>query len=117
MLQAADIKVLGSLSRDDLKKLCGDNFPEWVSFPQYEQVSALIPPTYQNSPSRSSNLGYYRPRKKEFVCLRGLNVKCGYLQKQTVGGICMSHIVLLTQAAIFFALDSKSLNHETEDVH
>ncbi|GJN07678.1 hypothetical protein PR202_ga25526 [Eleusine coracana subsp. coracana] len=39
--KAADIKVLGSLTRDDLKKLCGDNFPEWVSFPQYEQVKWL----------------------------------------------------------------------------
>jgi hypothetical protein len=39
LLQAADIKALGSLGRDDLKKLCGDNFPEWISFPQYEQVS------------------------------------------------------------------------------
>lgn len=38
--QAADIKVLGALSRDDLKKLCGDNFPEWISFPQFEQVSS-----------------------------------------------------------------------------
>jgi hypothetical protein len=38
LTQAADIKVLGSLGRDDLKKLCGDNFPEWVSFPQFEQV-------------------------------------------------------------------------------
>ena len=38
MLQAADIKVLGSLGRDDLRKLCGDNFPEWISFPQFEQV-------------------------------------------------------------------------------
>uniref|UniRef100_A0A0E0AIN4 Uncharacterized protein n=1 Tax=Oryza glumipatula TaxID=40148 RepID=A0A0E0AIN4_9ORYZ len=36
--KAADIKVLGSLGRDDLKKLCGDNFPEWISFPQYEQM-------------------------------------------------------------------------------
>ncbi|KAL6636477.1 hypothetical protein ACP70R_024049 [Stipagrostis hirtigluma subsp. patula] len=39
--QAADIKVLGSLSRDDLKKLCGENFPEWVSFQQFEQVNWL----------------------------------------------------------------------------
>ncbi|TVU39434.1 hypothetical protein EJB05_12853 [Eragrostis curvula] len=39
--KAADIKVLGALGRDDLKKLCGDNFPEWVSFPQYEQVKWL----------------------------------------------------------------------------
>ncbi|KAL5657455.1 hypothetical protein ACJX0J_030618, partial [Zea mays] len=38
---AADIKVLGSLSRDDLRKLCGDNFPEWISFPQFEQVKWL----------------------------------------------------------------------------
>ncbi|KAL5727825.1 hypothetical protein ACHQM5_000972 [Ranunculus cassubicifolius] len=36
--KAVDIKVLGSLSRDDLKKLCGDNFPEWISFPVFEQV-------------------------------------------------------------------------------
>ncbi|XP_037477193.1 synaptotagmin-5-like isoform X2 [Triticum dicoccoides] len=39
--KAADIKVLGSLGREDLKKLCGDNFPEWISFPQYEQVKWL----------------------------------------------------------------------------
>ncbi|XP_039792270.1 calcium-dependent lipid-binding protein-like isoform X2 [Panicum virgatum] len=39
--KAADIKVLGSLGRDDLRKLCGDNFPEWISFPQFEQVKWL----------------------------------------------------------------------------
>lgn len=39
--KAADIKVLGSLGRDDLKKLCGDNFPEWIAFPQFEQVKWL----------------------------------------------------------------------------
>ncbi|KAA3471788.1 synaptotagmin-4-like [Gossypium australe] len=38
---AADIKVLGALSRDDLKKICGDNYPEWISFPVYEQVKWL----------------------------------------------------------------------------
>lgn len=37
-LQAVDIKLLGSLNRDDLKKICGDNFPEWISFPAFEQV-------------------------------------------------------------------------------
>jgi hypothetical protein len=36
--KAADIKVHGSLGRDGLKKLCGNNFPEWISFQQYEQV-------------------------------------------------------------------------------
>ncbi|URD89452.1 C2 domain [Musa troglodytarum] len=41
ILKAADIKLLGSLNRDDLKKLCGDNYPEWVSFPLYEQVKWL----------------------------------------------------------------------------
>ncbi|KAI4354933.1 hypothetical protein L6164_003756 [Bauhinia variegata] len=39
--KAADIKLLGSLNRDDLKKICGDNFPEWISFPVYEQVKWL----------------------------------------------------------------------------
>ncbi|KAG2641479.1 hypothetical protein PVAP13_2KG230500 [Panicum virgatum] len=39
--KTADIKVLGSLGRDDLRKLCGDNFPEWISFPQFEQVKWL----------------------------------------------------------------------------
>ncbi|KAJ4771814.1 Calcium-dependent lipid-binding (CaLB domain) family protein [Rhynchospora pubera] len=39
--KAADIKALGSLSRDDLKKLCGDNFPEWISFPEFESVKWL----------------------------------------------------------------------------
>ncbi|KAL5565370.1 hypothetical protein UlMin_028534 [Ulmus minor] len=36
--KAVDMKLLASLNRDDLKKLCGDNFPEWISFPVYEQV-------------------------------------------------------------------------------
>lgn len=40
--QAADIKLLGSLSRDDLKKICGENFPEWISFPVYEQVNCFF---------------------------------------------------------------------------
>ncbi|KAE9445733.1 hypothetical protein C3L33_22370, partial [Rhododendron williamsianum] len=40
--KAVDIKLLGSLSRDDLKKICGDNFPEWISFPVYEQVGVVI---------------------------------------------------------------------------
>ncbi|KAL4567129.1 hypothetical protein LXL04_022703 [Taraxacum kok-saghyz] len=39
--KASDIKLLGSLDREDLKKLCGDNFPEWISFPVYEQVKWL----------------------------------------------------------------------------
>ncbi|KAH7659657.1 Calcium-dependent lipid-binding transcriptional regulator plant protein [Dioscorea alata] len=39
--KAMDIKLLGSLDRDDLKKLCGDSYPEWISFPLYEQVKWL----------------------------------------------------------------------------
>ncbi|KAJ4727079.1 synaptotagmin-5-like [Melia azedarach] len=39
--KAADIKILGTLNRDDLKKICGDNFPVWISFPVYEQVKWL----------------------------------------------------------------------------
>ncbi|XP_074566673.1 calcium-dependent lipid-binding protein-like [Curcuma longa] len=39
--KAADIKLLGSLGREDLKKLCGDNYPEWISFPTFEQVKWL----------------------------------------------------------------------------
>ncbi|XP_047318211.1 calcium-dependent lipid-binding protein-like [Impatiens glandulifera] len=39
--KAVDMKLLGSLGRDELKKLCGDNFPEWVSFPVYEPVKWL----------------------------------------------------------------------------
>ncbi|KAF2315372.1 hypothetical protein GH714_038963 [Hevea brasiliensis] len=39
--EAVDIKLLGSLNRDDLKKICGDNFPEWISFPVFEQVKWL----------------------------------------------------------------------------
>ncbi|KAJ9188419.1 hypothetical protein P3X46_003778 [Hevea brasiliensis] len=39
--KAVDIKLLGSLNRDDLKKICGDNFPEWISFPAFEQVKWL----------------------------------------------------------------------------
>ncbi|KAE9600880.1 hypothetical protein Lal_00011299 [Lupinus albus] len=39
--KAVDIKLLGSLNRDDLKKLCGDAIPEWISFPVFEQVKWL----------------------------------------------------------------------------
>lgn len=39
--KAVDIKLLGSLDREDLKKICGDNFPEWISFPEFEQVKWL----------------------------------------------------------------------------
>ncbi|XP_073269594.1 calcium-dependent lipid-binding protein-like [Primulina huaijiensis] len=36
--KAADIKLLSSLNRDDLIKICGENLPEWISFPVFEQV-------------------------------------------------------------------------------
>ncbi|XP_016508700.1 calcium-dependent lipid-binding protein isoform X1 [Nicotiana tabacum] len=39
--KAVEVKLMGSLNRDDLKKMCGDNFPEWISFPIYEQVKWL----------------------------------------------------------------------------
>uniref|UniRef100_A0A6V7QUY8 Synaptotagmin-5-like n=1 Tax=Ananas comosus var. bracteatus TaxID=296719 RepID=A0A6V7QUY8_ANACO len=39
--KAVDVKLLGSLTRDDLRRLCGDNYPEWVSFPVFEQVKWL----------------------------------------------------------------------------
>ncbi|GMI69666.1 calcium-dependent lipid-binding protein, Synaptotagmin 7 [Hibiscus trionum] len=39
--KAIDIRTLGSLSRDDLRKICGDNYPEWISFPVFEQVKWL----------------------------------------------------------------------------
>ncbi|KAG0457326.1 hypothetical protein HPP92_022483 [Vanilla planifolia] len=39
--KAVDVKLLGSLNRDDLRKLCGDKFPEWISFPAFEQVKWL----------------------------------------------------------------------------
>ncbi|KAJ4951069.1 hypothetical protein NE237_027901 [Protea cynaroides] len=39
--KAVDIKLLASLSRDDLKIFFGDNYPEWISFTMYEQVEWL----------------------------------------------------------------------------
>ncbi|CAN4097413.1 unnamed protein product [Withania somnifera] len=39
--KAVEVNLMGSLNRDDLKKMCGDNFPEWISFPVYEQVKWL----------------------------------------------------------------------------
>jgi len=42
VMQAADIKVLASLGRDELRKICGENFPEWISFPVFEQVFLLV---------------------------------------------------------------------------
>ncbi|KAG5579649.1 hypothetical protein H5410_050276 [Solanum commersonii] len=39
--KAVDVKLMASLNRDDLKKICGDKFPEWISFPVFEQVKWL----------------------------------------------------------------------------
>ncbi|XP_076912800.1 calcium-dependent lipid-binding protein-like [Bidens hawaiensis] len=39
--KAIDIKLLGCLNRDDLRKICGDSFPERISFPVFEQVKWL----------------------------------------------------------------------------
>ncbi|CAN6295758.1 unnamed protein product [Urochloa humidicola] len=39
--KAADISSLGSLNREDVKKICGENLPQWISFPEYEQVKWL----------------------------------------------------------------------------
>lgn len=39
--KAADIKVLATLGREELKKICGESFPEWISFPVFEQVKWL----------------------------------------------------------------------------
>ncbi|PVH32947.1 hypothetical protein PAHAL_9G530300 [Panicum hallii] len=39
--KAADINSLGSLNREDVKKICGENVPQWISFPEYEQVKWL----------------------------------------------------------------------------
>ncbi|CAN6284915.1 unnamed protein product [Urochloa humidicola] len=38
--KAAD-SSLGSLNREDVKKICGENLPQWISFPEYEQVKWL----------------------------------------------------------------------------
>ncbi|KAK9758020.1 hypothetical protein RND81_01G201200 [Saponaria officinalis] len=35
------MKILASLGREELKKICGDSFPEWISFPVFEQVKWL----------------------------------------------------------------------------
>ncbi|CAJ2671149.1 calcium-dependent lipid-binding protein-like isoform X2 [Trifolium pratense] len=40
--KAVDIKLLGSLNRDELKKICGENLPEWISFPVYEQAATMV---------------------------------------------------------------------------
>ncbi|XP_066388388.1 calcium-dependent lipid-binding protein-like isoform X2 [Miscanthus floridulus] len=39
--KAADVNALGSLNREDVKKICGENVPQWISFPEYEQVKWL----------------------------------------------------------------------------
>ncbi|KAG0551905.1 hypothetical protein BDA96_01G463500 [Sorghum bicolor] len=39
--KAADVSALGSLNREDVKKICGENVPQWISFPEYEQVKWL----------------------------------------------------------------------------
>nr|XP_004240281.2 synaptotagmin-5-like isoform X2 [Solanum lycopersicum] len=39
--KAVEVNLMSSLSRDDLKKMCDDKFPEWISFPVYEQVKWL----------------------------------------------------------------------------
>ncbi|KAL2251692.1 synaptotagmin-5 [Sesamum indicum] len=41
LAKAIDVRSLSSLNRDDLKKICGETFPCWISFPVYEQVKWL----------------------------------------------------------------------------
>ncbi|KAF3631219.1 putative digalactosyldiacylglycerol synthase 2, chloroplastic-like [Capsicum annuum] len=41
--KAVDVQLMGCLNRDDLKKICGDKFPEWISFPVFEQGWAQQP--------------------------------------------------------------------------
>ncbi|KAK4415981.1 Synaptotagmin-5 [Sesamum alatum] len=41
LAKAVDVKLLSSLSREDIKKICGETFPCWISFPVYEQVKWL----------------------------------------------------------------------------
>jgi len=67
--QAADIKILGSLSRDDLKKLCGDNFPEWVSFQQFEQVTSNCTYLLSYEKKYLINLCPEIKKKKEFASI------------------------------------------------
>ncbi|KAF8379358.1 hypothetical protein HHK36_028792 [Tetracentron sinense] len=65
VLQAVDIKLLGSLNREDLKKICGDNFPEWISFPVY--YSEGVTPGYAtdlDAASRHSTGVYHINIKK-----------------------------------------------------
>ncbi|KAJ7546329.1 hypothetical protein O6H91_08G035800 [Diphasiastrum complanatum] len=40
--KAADIKLLGDLVQDDLKKLCGANYPSWISFPEFERAASGV---------------------------------------------------------------------------
>jgi len=40
--QAANVNALGSLNREDVKKICGENVPQWISFPEYEQVKCYL---------------------------------------------------------------------------
>ncbi|KAL6498787.1 hypothetical protein OROGR_028334 [Orobanche gracilis] len=35
--KAVTIKQLSMLNRDDIKKICGETFPQWISFPVFEQ--------------------------------------------------------------------------------
>ncbi|KAK4397353.1 Synaptotagmin-5 [Sesamum angolense] len=37
LAKAINVKSLSSLNREDLKKICGETFPCWISFPVYEQ--------------------------------------------------------------------------------
>ncbi|KAL3649501.1 hypothetical protein CASFOL_005904 [Castilleja foliolosa] len=39
--KAVDIKLLSSMNKEDMKKICGENCPEWISFPVFEQVKWL----------------------------------------------------------------------------
>ncbi|GER57480.1 calcium-dependent lipid-binding family protein [Striga asiatica] len=40
--KTVDIKLLSSLNKVDMKKICGDNCSEWISFPVFEQVRLFV---------------------------------------------------------------------------
>lgn len=38
IFKAACLSFLGQISQDDVKKICNDNYPRWLSFPTFERV-------------------------------------------------------------------------------
>ncbi|KAF6146220.1 hypothetical protein GIB67_011692 [Kingdonia uniflora] len=98
--KAVDLKLLECLNKDNLKKICGDNYPAWISFLVFEQVKWL-----KNLLSKMwPFIAELKPQGKVSVtAVRGNNLK-----NMEMLGKCDPYVVLSIR--LIFKVKTKVIN-------